>query len=56
MQIPGDFSRLSLDHTGSLLGVDTTWSSLAKSHVKIFTRAGQLVLDLGEADLATLQP
>ena len=51
--IPGDYSHLSLDHTGSLLGVVNRKGT---PHVQILGRDGHLVIDLGEGDIAALQP
>jgi len=52
--IPGIYSHLSLDHTGNLLGV--VKGAGDHSHVQILGLDGHLVLDLGEGDLAVLQP
>jgi hypothetical protein len=51
-KIPGDFSHLSIDRSGALLGVLNS----EDSHVQILGRDGHLVLDLGEGDLPALQP
>jgi hypothetical protein len=51
--ISGVFSSLSLDHTGTLLGVVKAGSV---PHVQILGRDGHLVLDLGEDSAAALQP
>lgn len=52
--IPGEFSNLSLDRTGQLLGVLNL--AFFTPHVQILGRDGHLVLDLGEGELAVLQP
>ena len=51
--IPGEYSHVSLDHTGNLLGVV---NGKKTPHVQILGLDGHLVLDLGEGDLAALQP
>jgi hypothetical protein len=51
--IPGNYGQLSLDHTGSLLGV-VNLAGIPR--VQILGRDGHLVLDLGEGDMAALQP
>ena len=52
-QIPGAFSQLSIDHTGTLLGVVNAKDG---SRVQILGADGHLVLDLGQGDQAALQP
>jgi hypothetical protein len=51
--ILGEYSHLSLDRTGSLLGVVNRKGT---PHVQILGRDGHLVIDLGEGDIAALQP
>jgi hypothetical protein len=51
--ILGEYGQLSLDHSGSLLGV-VNMDGIR--HVQILGRDGHLVLDLGEGDMAALQP
>lgn len=52
-QIPGAFSHLSIDRTGTLLGVVNAKDG---PRVQILGRDGHLVLDLGQGDLTVLQP
>lgn len=55
--IPGAYGHLSLDGTGTLLGVVTQHGSqYGIPHVQILGRDGHLVLDLGEGYTPVLQP
>ena len=51
--LPGVYGSLSLDRTGTLLGVVKAG---AVPHVQILGRDGHLVLDLGEGEWAALRP
>lgn len=52
--IPGTYNHLSLDSTGTLLGV--VKRLIPTPHVQILGLDGHLVIDLGEGDYASLRP
>ena len=52
--IPGTYDHLSLDHSGTLLGVVNRL--IPTPHVQILGLDGHLVIDLGEGDYAALKP
>jgi hypothetical protein len=51
--IPGDYTSLSIDHSGNLLGVV---NRRRESRAQILGLDGHLILDLGLSELAAFQP